>query len=245
MKNKYKHLGIILAAGKGNRLNYSGPKPLFKVYNKPMIDYLIDSFLELETVDLLTVVGHKKDKVIAHIEGRSKYVSQNNQLGTGHAALQCIDYIEQYKNTFIVMGDAPFVSSISLKNMLQKHSKSNSDCTFLYSKFPIKLPYGRLLFNEDGRVKRVVEEHNADAEIKKEQNYFTSQYLFKSKILIETLKKIKPDPKTKEYNLTDTINILSNDHRKLSSMFIENYRQLIGINSVDDLSFIGRLNEYK
>ena len=243
MNSKFKQLGIILAAGKGNRLDYSGPKPLFKIYNRPMIDYLIDSFLELESVDLLTVVGYKKDKVISHIEGRSRYVFQDNQLGTGHAVLQCIDYIKQYKNTFIVMGDAPFVSSIYLKNMLKEHSRSNSDCTFLYSKFPIKLPYGRLLFNKDGTIKGVVEEHNADPEIKKEQNYFTSQYLFKSKILIEVLKKIKPDPKTKEYNLTDTINILSENRRKLSSIFIENYRQLIGVNSVDDLSFIRPSNE--
>jgi len=243
MSSKSKYLAIILAAGKGNRLDYNGPKPLFEVSGRPMIDYLIDSFLELESVDLLTVVGHQQDKIISYIKGRSDYVTQDKQLGTGHAALQCIDYIKKYKNTFIVVGDAPFVSSIHLKNMANEHRKSKSDCTFLYSKFPIKLPYGRLLLNKDGKVQGVIEEHNADPKIKKEKNYFTSQYLFNSKILIEVLNRIKPDSKTDEYNLTDSINLLIQDNSRLRPVFIENFWELIGINSIDDLSLIRSLNE--
>jgi len=127
--------------------------------------------------------------------------------------------------------------------MIDEHAKTNADCTFLYSKFPIKFPYGRLLFNEDGKLRELVEDHNADSEIRKQQNYFTSQYLFKSKVLIKLLNRIRPDPNTGEYNLTDTINLLIKKNGRLSSIFIENYWELIGINSLSDLSFIRSLDE--
>ena len=245
MGNNSKYLGIILAAGKGNRLDFSGPKPLFNVFGRPMIDYLINSFLKIGMIDLLTVVGHQKERVINHIEGRSSYITQNKQLGTGHAAAQCIDYIKKYKNTFIVVGDAPFISTKHLMNMINKHSKEKADCTFLYSKFPIRLPYGRLLFDDDGRLKELVEDHQADLTTKKQKNYFTSQYLFKSRILIKLLNRIKPDPTTGEYNLTDSINLLIKDKGKLSPIFIKNYWELIGINSLNDLSLIRSLYEQK
>ena len=245
MGSNTKYLGIILAAGKGNRLDFNGPKPLFNVFGLPMIDYIINSFLKTGMIDLLTVVGYQKERVINHIEGRSSYITQNKQLGTGHAAAQCIDYIKKYKNTFIVVGDAPFISTKHLMNMINKHTKENADCTFLYSKFPITLPYGRLLFNKDGKLKELVEDHKADSITKKLQNYFTSQYLFKSRTLIKLLNRIKPDPTTGEYNLTDSINLLIKDKGKLSSIFIENYWELLGINSLNDLSYIRSLNEQK
>ena len=127
--------------------------------------------------------------------------------------------------------------------MIHQHAKGNADCTFLYSKFPIKLPYGRLLFNEDGKIEKLVEDHQSDSIFRKEQNYFTSQYLFKSQVLIKLLNQIMSNPKSGEYNLTDSINFLIKDRGKLSSIFIENYWELMGINSLNDLSFITSLDE--
>jgi len=46
MGSNTKYLGIILAAGKGNRLDFNGPKPLFNVFGLPMIDYIINSFFK-------------------------------------------------------------------------------------------------------------------------------------------------------------------------------------------------------
>jgi len=243
MENKSKCLGIILAAGKGNRLDFNGPKPLLKVLGRPMIDYLIDSFLKTGYIDLLTVVGYEKEKVINHIEGKSSHIFQDRQLGTGHAVAQCVDYIKKYNNTFITVGDAPFVSTAHLLSMMDTHERENADCTFLYSKFPIKLPYGKLSFNKNGKVEKLIENHQSDSVINRQQHYFTSQYLFKSEILIKLLYRIKADPDTGEYNLTDSINLLIKDKGKLSSIFVQNYWELIGINSLDDLSFIESVYE--
>ena len=243
MNRRSKHLAIILAAGKGSRLDFDGPKPLFPIYGKPMIQYIFDKFSKAGSIDILTVVGHEKEQLIKNIEGQSKYVYQKMQKGTGHAAAQCMSQIEQYQNTFIFVADAPFISSEHISTMINNHEKMNSDCTFLYSEFPINLPYGRLIFNSEKNLSGLIEEHNAETHIKKIRTYFTSQYLFKSEVLIDVLSQIRPDEITGEYNLTESINILIKQNFNLLPIYIEEYWELIGINTIDDLRYIQKLNE--
>ena len=237
------NLAIILAAGKGSRLDFDGPKPLFPIHGTPMIRYIFDAFLQVPSIDLLTVVGHQSDKVIKNIQGISKYVYQKEQLGTGHAAAQCISEIQKYKNSFIFVADSPFISSDHIISMLRNHKENNSDCTFLYSDFPLTLPYGRLIFNSADQLCGLVEEHNADSKMKSISTYFTSHYLFKSKVLIDTLSKICSDKLTGENNLTETINIMLNQNSKLLPIFVKEYWKLMGINAIDDLRYIQKLNE--
>lgn len=243
MNQEARYLAIILAAGVGSRLDFDGPKSLFPIDNKPMIDYTFSSLSDAGSIDLLTVVGHKKDQVIKHIENRSSYLHQSPLLGTGHAAMKCISQIEKYDNTFVFVADAPFVSRDYIYAMMKNHIKTNSDCTFLYSKFPIELPYGRLIFDASGKLKGLVEEHDADLQIKKNNTYFTSQYLFKSKTLIKLLSLIEPDKKTGEYNLTETINIMLKEGSEICPLYIKEYWNLMGINSIEDLSYIQGINE--
>ena len=70
MGNHSKYLGIILAAGKGNRLDYSGPKPLLNVLGRPMIDYLIDSF---NSASISTNVGDYPDYVVKTNTGDASF----------------------------------------------------------------------------------------------------------------------------------------------------------------------------
>tara|TARA_Y100001935_G_scaffold250881_1_gene251744 strand:+ start:34 stop:753 length:720 start_codon:yes stop_codon:yes gene_type:complete len=232
------YLAIILAAGKGTRLEYKGPKALFEVNKIPLIQYLFKSITNLGSIDLLTVVGHKRNTLINYIKNKSMYTIQEQQLGTAHAVNQCTEYIKKYKNTFIFVGDAPFISESYISSMIKLHEKEKSDCTFLYSKFPINLPYGRLIFNNQNRLLRLVEFHHANKEEIKSNSYFTSQYLFKSSTLLELLKKINPDIKTGEFNLTDSLNILIGQDSRISPLFIKNYKKLIGINSIEDFNYI-------
>ncbi len=232
------YLAIILAAGKGSRLEFKGPKALFKINNIPLIQYLYNSITDVGSIDLLTVVGYRKKTLINYINNKSIYAIQEQQLGTAHAVNQCTEYIKKYKNTFIFVADAPFISESFISSMMRIHEEQKSDCTFLYSKFPIKLPYGRLIFNNYNTLLRLVEFHHANKEEIKVNSYFTSQYLFKSSILLEVLKKINPDIKTGEFNLTDSLNLLINQGSRISPLFIKNYKKLIGINSVEDFNYI-------
>ena len=78
---------VILAAGKGKRMNSDLPKVLHKLKGKTLIDYVIDESELLNPKEIVLVVGFKKEHVIKHTENRVnlKYATQMEQLGTGHA----------------------------------------------------------------------------------------------------------------------------------------------------------------
>ena len=196
MKNKSSYLAIILAAGKGTRLDVSVPKPLYKVNNLPIIDHLINTFSFFSNIDILTVVGHQKNEIIKHIQGRSFHVVQEVQDGTGGAVKVCLDSISRYENIFIFMGDAPFIGKNNVKQMILSHMSANADCSFLYSNFPFDLPYARLFFDKDKNLERLTEFCDLNKRDKDVDSFFTSHYLCKSKFLLNKVKSLGLNKKT-------------------------------------------------
>ena len=238
MNPKSNFLAIILAAGKGSRLNIRYPKPLYKINDISIIDHIINSITSIGGIDILTVVGYQKEKIINQIDKQSMYIVQKNPKGTGDAVRRCAEYIQEYENVFIFVGDAPFVNSHLIRELRDQHRNSKSDCSFLYSKFPFSLPYARLIFDSNKKLQYLIESHLASKTELETMEMFTSHYLFSSSSILEKIKDILPDRKTKEYNLTDLINIYINQEFNLNPIFVEDYWRLMGINTLDDAKFL-------
>ena len=238
MKNNSKYLAIILAAGHGSRLDKNIPKPLYIFNNRPIIDHLIDKLNKIPNIDILTVVGYKKNLVTKHIKNRSKYIEQKVINGTAGAVKDCLDIISLYNNTFVFVGDSPLVKIQDIENMIKSHTRQTADCTFLYSKFPIKLPYARLYFDRLGKVEKIVEHSDISESSKQSQYLFTSQYLFSSKSLVKQLPRITSNINTKEYNLTEIINLYIQDNKILNPIFVKDFWTLMGINTSEDIETI-------
>jgi len=74
---------IILAAGKGVRMNVAIPKVLTPVNGKPMIEYALSAVEKI--CKPVVIVGYKGADVEQFIGNRADFVWQVEQLGTGHA----------------------------------------------------------------------------------------------------------------------------------------------------------------
>ena len=101
---------IILAAGKGTRMNSDLPKVLHKLNGKPLIDHVLDESELLNPKEILLVVGFKKKHVISHTKNRInlEYAAQIQQLGTGHAVLQTEELLKNKKGHILILyGDVP------------------------------------------------------------------------------------------------------------------------------------------
>ena len=125
---------IILAAGKGTRMNSDLPKVLHKLNGKALLDFVLDESELLNPKETILVVGFKKEQVISHTQHRTnlKYATQMEQLGTGHAVLQTGDLLKNKEGHILILyGDVPNIKESTLRPIIDDHLINNRDLTLI------------------------------------------------------------------------------------------------------------------
>ena len=141
---------IILAAGKGNRMNSDLPKVLHKLNGKALIDFVLDEGEILSPSETILVVGFKKEQVILHTKNRVnlKYATQARQLGTGHAVLQTEKLLKNKKgHVLILYGDVPNIKASTLQPIVDDHVINNRDLTLITAEIDDPTGYGLSLIH--------------------------------------------------------------------------------------------------
>ena len=207
--NNQLHIGI-LAAGKGSRMESELPKVLHQLNGKSLIDYVLDTASELNPDSITLVVGFQKDLVKNHIQNDNvNYVSQEEQLGTGHAALQLENQLEnQSGHLLILYGDAPNIKSSTLSPIISEHIEENRNATLITATLDDPTGYGRIIRNQDGDLLKIVEEKDCTPDEKKIKEWNPGIYIFKIPQLFSELKRIKSNNASNEYYLTDVIELI-------------------------------------
>ena len=90
---------IILAAGKGTRMDSETPKVLHKLNHKSLIKRVIDTSIKLNPLKTIIVIGYKKELIKEELKHYSQleYAIQIEQKGTGHAVKMCFDNLKDFK----------------------------------------------------------------------------------------------------------------------------------------------------
>jgi bifunctional UDP-N-acetylglucosamine pyrophosphorylase / glucosamine-1-phosphate N-acetyltransferase len=242
---------IILAAGLGTRMNSDIPKVLHEIDGKPIIYHVLNSLNLVRPRNIILVVGHGAKDVIEKVNSYGfknvQFALQTNQLGTAHAVregLSLYSIISETPNFVLVMyGDVPLIRSYTLRTLINVHMKKKPEITMLTTEVPEPHGYGRIIRDSKNYVVNIVEEKDASLEQKsiKEINpgFFCIEYSF----LIENIKKISNENNKGEYYLTDLINIAKKQRCRIIGFNVENYEELMGINTIDELW--GAVNIYK
>ena len=225
---------LILAAGKGSRLQHELPKPLVPIYKVPMINRIINVFKSLENIDIAIVVGYRKEEIMLSIDDDVIFISQDKPTGTADAVKHSIDKIKNYRDVLIVTGDSGLINKKSINTLIKSHFLIRADCSFLSSVFPLDLPYARVI-RKNGSVIKCVEERDANDTELESKELFTSHYLLNIESLLKYINKIQQNNKTGESYLTDIINIMIEDSCKVNGVLINDYRSLMGINTLEEL----------
>ena len=111
---------VILAAGKGTRMQSSLPKVLHKVQGTAMIGYVISALQSAGIPRIYTVVGYKSELVIPVLPLDVIYVYQNEQLGTGHALKCASPLCPRNGSLLVVCGDTPLLRASTLKKLVDE-----------------------------------------------------------------------------------------------------------------------------
>lgn len=227
---------LILAAGKGTRMKSELPKVIHEVNGIPMISKIIKVLEVLKPEENILILGHKKEEVLKVVGEDADYVVQTEQLGTGHAVLQAKDKLKNYDGDVMVLcGDTPLLREETLEELYKFHRDTDSVTTILTSIYGNPFGYGRIV-KENGLVKAIVEEKEADAEIKKIKEVNAGVYCFKGRELFDALSKITNNNEKGEYYLTDVIGIQVGEGKKVQSFVLNDNIEILGVNSKVELA---------
>lgn len=232
---------VILAGGEGKRMGGKIPKVLVMLKNKPLVLHLLH---ELEKVPQLAkpviVVGYKYQDVRGVLGDDYLYAYQNKQLGTAHALL-CAKLKVKAENILVLYGDMPFIRAKSLKALLAMHFKKRSSISMLVAeapnfrgKYKSLEQYGKIIRDSGHKIVKIVECKNASAGQKKIKEINPGIYAFNTKWLWENLKNIKNNNTSKEYYLTDIVEVAIQQGLEIANLSIDP-KEAVGINSPEDL----------
>ena len=157
---------IVLAAGKGTRMNSQRHKVLHEIGGKPMIEHLLDEVDRLPPQRTVVVVGEAREQVEARLGARVSYAVQDQQLGTGHAVLQTREALEGFVGDVLIMyGDVPFVRAETMMAMLKRLHHDDAPAAVVLGFKPWEpRQYGRVLAEGDRILKMVEYKDATDAE---------------------------------------------------------------------------------
>ena len=198
---------IMLAAGKGTRMNATKSKVLHEILAQPLIDYVTDV---AHTVSSRTVavIGHQREQVGPYLAARGiETVVQDPPLGTGHAVAQAEALLKdaQQADVLIIPGDMPLIRAASIQRLIELYRAENATMGVLTAILPEPHGYGRIIRAADGRLERIVEQADASEAEAAVSEVNTSVYVVKREFLFEAVRNIKPNNKKGEYYLTDIL----------------------------------------
>lgn len=226
-----KRYAVILAAGQGTRMKSSLYKVLHPVLGRPMVQHVIDNIKSIDVDQIVTIVGHGSDSVMAYIGNDSEYVLQEEQLGTGHAVIQAEKLLgDKEGTTLVVCGDTPLIRQETFEQLLEYHEKEGAQATILTSRAEDPTGYGRVIRHPEKGVERIVEHKDASEEERLVDEINTGTYCFDNKTLFKALKQISNDNAQGEYYLTDVIEIIKKDAGKIAAYLTPDFDETLGVN---------------
>lgn len=237
---------LVLAAGKGTRMNSELPKVLMPLAGKTMLRHVLENLVKSGIKNIVIVVGYKKDSVIESLKDFSDaeltFVEQKEQKGTAHAVLSAKTALEKTKgNLLVTNGDMPLIRPETYKELLRCHIENNYHATVLSSINENPTGYGRLVRDKNGELTGIVEEKDADEKTKKITEINSGAYVFETPSIFSTIHRIESENAQNEYYLPDAIALIHEEKMKIGSYVLENSNEAIGANSREDLNELERV----
>ena len=230
---------IVPAAGKGSRLqkvNGDTPKAMFSVGKRPMLEYVLENISFIAEKEIYLVVGYGKEKIMDHFGDRYRYVEQKQQLGTGHAVMECAEEFAQFDGSVLItFGDMPLFRREELEAMCRLHDESGADCTLMTAENPSLTMWARVVRDENGRFARIVEGKECTPEQATIKELFSGVMVFDSKSLFRILPEVGCANVQKEYYVTEVPELMVKHGMKIETYFTKDGDDLRGINTPEDL----------
>jgi len=233
---------VVLAAGKGTRMNSDLPKVLHEVAGKSLLAHVLDTVAAVGIDHTVVVVGHKAELVQNTSASQGlDFVIQEPQLGTGHAVQVAVPSLRLGGHTVVLAGDVPLLRASTLADLVASTAASGVAANVLTCVVADAGAYGRIVKDASGQVQKIVEARDATPAELAIGEYNTGVFCFRTDQLIEALDSLTTDNQQGEYYLTDTVAYLVDKGRRVGTVVTTDPDEVVGINTVAELDAVAEI----
>ncbi|MCB1197592.1 MAG: NTP transferase domain-containing protein [Deltaproteobacteria bacterium] len=229
---------IILAAGKGKRMQSDKPKVLHEIMGKPMLQYVLEVGKRLCPDKIVVVTGYGAEQVhqaFAH-EDQVEWVVQEPLLGTGHAVQFAKSHFEGFVGNILVLcGDVPAITSQTLEKLIESHIAAQTSIHLLTAELENPFGYGRIITDQSDHVVEIIEEKDANPDQKKVRLINTGMGIYEASFLLTSVFKLQSNNQQKEYYLTDLVAMAAKEGFKVGHQKTDNVTETSGVNDLEAL----------
>jgi bifunctional UDP-N-acetylglucosamine pyrophosphorylase/glucosamine-1-phosphate N-acetyltransferase len=239
---------LVLAAGASTRMRSDTTKILHPLAGRSMLAHALHAVAKVAPQHLVVVVGKHREQIVPAVAdladklGRTIDIAvQEQQLGTGHAALCGLSALpDDFRGVVVVTsGDIPLLDAETLADLVATHSSEPAAVTVLTTTLPDPTGYGRILRTQDGEVIAIVEQADATSSQRAIQEVNASVYAFDIGPLRSALNRLRSDNAQQELYLTDVISIVRQDGQIVHAKHVDDHALLAGVNDRVQLSELG------
>lgn len=237
-----KYAAVILAAGKGTRMNEGQaspiPKVMFGLLDKPIIDWSVRLIKDAGIERVVLVVGYKKELVEEYFKDQVEYAIQKEQLGTGHAVAQAKLLLGGQSEAVVVFyGDNPLYKTETVRRLVSAFESEKPTIAMLSVVFedPEFWAFGRILRDQNNEVMGIVEQKDCSPEQLEIKESNPGFYIFDATWLWENIDQLGNQNAQGEYYLTDLIEVAKNQGKRVIAMTVSEESEALGINNPDQL----------
>lgn len=239
---------LVLAAGEGTRMRSSTPKVLHPIAGRSLVEHAVRAAAGLDPDNLVVVVGHAREQVGEHIAGVADTLGrdvtaavQEHQKGTGDAVRCGLDALsgEPTGTVIVTCADTPLLDTATLSALLDEHTQSGNAVTVLTSVPADATGYGRIVRDDDGSVRAIVEHKDCDQDQLAIGEINSGVYAFDATVLADGLGRLSTDNAQGELYLTDVLGIARGDGRRVGALVVDDPWLTEGINDRVQLATLG------
>jgi len=224
---------VILAAGKGTRMQSKTPKIAHPIMGMPMIRYVVAAARQLDPAAIIVVIGHESDKVKECLAGdQVLFALQAEQKGTAHALL-ATEGLLAGGDILVLYGDVPLIKAATLRFFMESFWQSEG-IAFMTTKVDRPEGYGRVIVDPAGSIVDIVEESEAVGP-ERDVTLINTGICMVRRNLFGLVKSVTPENRKGEYYLTDICRVARDRGIKVRSHFHEEAGEVLGINTRRDL----------
>ncbi|MCB1888517.1 MAG: bifunctional UDP-N-acetylglucosamine diphosphorylase/glucosamine-1-phosphate N-acetyltransferase GlmU [Rhodocyclaceae bacterium] len=233
---------IVLAAGKGTRMNSALPKVLQPLAGRPMLSHVLETARGLGASRICVVYGHGGEQVRERMAAPDvAWALQEPQLGTGHAVQQALPHLEAEGQALVLYGDVPLIGADTLKRLVE--AAGTDRLALLTVELDDPTGYGRILRDAAGQVSRIVEQKDATEAEREVCEVNTGILVAPLARLRDWLSRLSNDNAQGEYYLTDIIGMAVSEGVPVVAENPDTVAETLGVNNKAQLAELERLHQ--